>query len=183
MAASRERPAGPGPGGALPPRPPPGLRLSVQRGEHEPPLPVDRSQLRRWVAGALEGPAELTLRFVGLAEGRRLNQAYRGQNHATNVLTFPYDPDDGMAAPRARRAGARRPLQADIVICLPVLEREARRQKKALRNHLAHLVVHGVLHAQGYDHRDDGEAGRMEAREAAVLRRFGIADPYQAPHR
>ncbi|HMN83464.1 MAG TPA: rRNA maturation RNase YbeY [Burkholderiaceae bacterium] len=151
----------------------PDLRLSVQCGDGEPPLPVDRRQLRRWVVAALEGPAELTLRFVGLAEGRRLNRAYRGQNHATNVLTFPYDPDDGIP----------HPVQADIVICLPVLEREARRQKKSLRDHLAHLVVHGVLHAQGYDHLDDGEAARMETRETAVLRRFGIADPYQAPDR
>lgn len=179
-------------------RPPPELRLSVQCGDGEQPLPVDRRQLRRWVVAALEGPAELTLRFVGLAEGRRLNRAYRGQNHATNVLTFPYDPGDGMPQPAvpqpplssppsrpgsSRSGRSRRPVQADIVICLPVLEREAHRQKKSLRDHLAHLVVHGVLHAQGYDHLDDGEATRMEGRETAVLRRFRIADPYRAPER
>lgn len=160
----------------------PELRLSVQSGEGELLLPVDRRQLRRWVVAALEGPAELTLRFVGLAEGRRLNRAYRGQHHATNVLTFQYDADEGLAQ-QGRGARRQRPVQADIVICLPVLEREARRRKKSLRDHLAHLVVHGVLHAQGYDHLDDGEATQMEARETAVLRRFRIADPYRVPNR
>jgi probable rRNA maturation factor len=146
---------------------PPRLALSVQ---HEPgagDCPADRAQLRRWALAALERDATLTLRFVGAREGRALNAQFRGRDYATNVLTFAYDEqDDG-------------PVQADIVICLPVLVREARAQKKPLREHLAHLVIHGVLHAQGMDHENEDEAREMEARETALLRRFRIADPYR----
>ena len=147
----------------------PRLALSVQTGESAGECPADRSQLRRWVRAALSHDAALTLRFVGEAEGRALNAGYRGRDYATNVLTFTYDPPTDDTDP----------LQADIVICLPVVAREALAQDKSVRDHLAHLVVHGVLHAQGMDHEDDAQAREMEARETEVLRRFRIADPYR----
>lgn len=122
------------------------------------------STLRRWLCAALEGDAELTLRFVDAREGRRLNRDFRGRDYATNVLTFVLNP----AAP----------VQADLVLCVPVVAREARAQRKHLRAHLAHLVVHGALHAQGYDHEDDAQARRMEAREVRLLAALGYRDPY-----
>lgn len=139
------------------------LALSVQGGEAFRGLPA-RTTLRRWVAHALERDAELTLRFVGAAEGRRLNRDFRGRDYATNVLTFDY-----AQQPR---------VQADVVVCVPVVRREARVQHKTLRAHLAHLIVHGVLHAQGYDHEGPRAAARMEAREADLLAGLGVADPY-----
>ena len=160
-----------------PPRPAepagPRLALSIQHGRAADDCPASRPQLRRWVRAALVRDAALTLRLVGEAEGRALNAQFRGRDYATNVLTFAYD--DGPPGAHAPDG----PVQADIVICVPVLEREAREQHKTLRDHLAHLVVHGVLHAQGMDHEDDDEAREMEARETAVLRRFRIADPYR----
>ncbi|HVL58616.1 MAG TPA: rRNA maturation RNase YbeY [Burkholderiaceae bacterium] len=144
----------------------PRFSLSIQHADDAGACPVERPQLRRWVRAALHDepaapPMSLTLRFVGEAEARALNSRYRGRDYATNVLTFPYD------------AGS-----ADIVLCLPVLEREARAQRKRPADHLAHLVVHGVLHALGYDHERGADARRMQQRETAVLRRFRIADPY-----
>jgi probable rRNA maturation factor len=142
----------------------PSLLLSVQGRSRFPGLPA-RSTLARWVAATLEADAEITLRFVGSVEGRRLNRDFRGRDHATNVLTFDY---------------ARAPLvQADIVLCLPVIRSEARAQRKPLRAHLAHLVVHGALHAQGYGHERAAQARTMEAREVAVLAALGIGDPYR----
>jgi probable rRNA maturation factor len=123
--------------------------------------------LRRWVAAALDADAQVTLRFVGGAEGRTLNRAYRGKDAATNVLAFVYDGVSG----------------GDIVLCAPVLRREARQQGKTLDAHCAHLVVHGMLHLQGYDHHRAADATRMEARECAILSRLGIADPYALPPR
>ncbi|RPH46798.1 MAG: rRNA maturation RNase YbeY [Burkholderiales bacterium] len=151
----------------------PRLALSVQHEPQAGECPADRAQLRRWARAALERDATLTLRFVGAREGRALNAQYRGRDYATNVLTFAYDEQGDEVA-----SGSAGPVQADIVICLPVVVREARAQKKPLRDHLAHLVVHGVLHAQGMDHEDDEEAHAMETRETEVLRRFRIADPY-----
>lgn len=116
--------------------------------------------------------AALTLRLVGLTEGRALNRQFRGRDYATNVLTFAYD----SPVVAAKQAG---PLQADIIICLPVLVREARAQRKTLRDHLAHLVIHGCLHAQGLDHESEAQAQEMEALEAGILARFRIADPYR----
>jgi probable rRNA maturation factor len=143
------------------------LSLAIQFGARSGESPVDRSQLRRWAAAALGQDAALTLRFVGSAEGRTLNHEFRGRDYATNVLTFEY-PMMGEG-----------PLEADIVICLPVLAKEARAQGKSLRDHLAHLVVHGTLHAQGMDHENDADAQAMESREVEILRRFRIADPYR----
>jgi probable rRNA maturation factor len=102
---------------------------------------------------------------VGEAEGRRLNRSYRGKDYATNVLSFPY---------------ARRPLQGDIVICAPVVAREARTQGKAVRVHHAHLLVHGLLHLMGLDHERDADATRMEKRERRILAALGFPDPYRA---
>ena len=153
----------------------PELHLSIQVALQATSLPVDRAQLRRWVRAALEQPAHLTLRFVDLPEGRRLNRSFRRKPDATNVLTFTYpqDPAGGPAAPPAQPA-----VSADVVICLPVVRREARAQRKPLRDHLAHLVIHGVLHAQGYDHIASRDAQRMQARETELLQRFRIGDPY-----
>jgi len=105
--------------------------------------------------------AEIALRVVGAAEGRRLNRTYRAKNYATNVLSFPYGGGSG-----------------DIVLCHPVIAKEARERGKSLRAHYAHLVVHGVLHLRGYDHRRKAEAARMERAEIRLLRRLGVGDPY-----
>jgi probable rRNA maturation factor len=148
----------------------PTLSLTIQLGDRVRELPASRPQLRRWIAAAIECDARLTLRFVGQAEGRMLNRQYRGSDHATNVLTFTYD------GPQAQGE----PIEADIVICMPVLAREARARRIPLADHLAHLVIHGVLHASGHDHEHDEEARQMEAREAEVLAKFRIADPYLA---
>lgn len=140
------------------------LSLQIQVAPDAGDLPVDRRQIRRWVASALSAEAELVLRFVGETEGRTLNRQFRQRDRPTNVLTFDYE---------------RTPVvRADIVICLPLVRVEAKTQHKAPGDHLAHLVVHGVLHAQGHDHQDDEQAGRMQPRETAILRRFGIGDPY-----
>ena len=142
----------------------PELRLAVQYpgGKHGAPT---RPQLRRWVRASCAGPAELTVRFVGSEEGRRLNRDYRGRDCATNVLSFPYAADPC--------------LSGDLVLCLPVVEREARDQGKSPEAHFAHLIVHGMLHLQGYDH-ETGEDGaeRMEAVERNILKGLGYPDPY-----
>jgi probable rRNA maturation factor len=143
------------------------LALTVQGAAAFAELPT-RATLRRWICLALERDARLTLRFVGAREGRRLNRDFRGRDRATNVLTFDY---------------ARRPvIEADIVICVPLVRREAREQRKTFRAHLAHLVLHGVLHAQGHDHATRGQAQRMEGRERRLLKRLGIDDPYADLH-
>lgn len=139
------------------------LALSVQGAAAFAGLPA-RSTLRRWILAALERDAQLTLRFVDAREGRRLNRDFRGKDSATNVLTFDY---------------ARRPtIEADLVICVPVVRREAQAQRKPLRSHLAHLVIHGTLHAQGFDHLRTADARRMEKREIDLLARLRIPDPY-----
>lgn len=141
----------------------PELLLAVQQASAGAQCPVTRPRLRRWILAALQADAILTLRFVGSRESRTLNREYRGKDYATNVLTFPY---------------AESPVEADIVFCLPVIRAEARAQRKPLDHHLAHLVVHGVLHAQGFEHDDPVEAAGMEALETALLKRFRIPDPY-----
>ncbi len=135
-------------------------------------VPAVRS-LRTWAWAALDGAAgELTLRIVGEAEGRRLNARYRHHRQATNVLSFASSPlPDGS-----------RPLLGDLVICAPVVMREAAEQGKPARAHWAHLVVHGCLHLLGYDHQYDTQAERMEAREREILLRLGFPDPYRVPY-
>jgi len=140
------------------------LLLTVQHATADADLPA-RGLLRRCVATALERDAEITLRFVDQNEARRLNRRYRRRDRPTNVLTFVYDDERDV-------------LRGDIVLCAPVLRREAREQGKALAAHCAHLIVHGTLHLQGYDHEDDAGAARMEAQETAILARLGYANPY-----
>jgi probable rRNA maturation factor len=139
------------------------LSLTVQYATAEPGLPA-RSRLRVFAQAALERPAQVTLRLVDEAEGRRLNRDFRGKDHPTNVLTFVYDDAD--------------PLSGDIVLCAPLVAAEARSQRKELEAHYAHLVVHGMLHLQGYDHESDAEASVMEARETEILGKLGYPDPY-----
>lgn len=142
---------------------PPELALAVQYGCADECLP-DRSQVRRWAKATLEADVQATVRFVGAREGRALNRDFRGNDYATNVLTFIYEEE---------------PVTGDLVICLPVVAREAKEQGKPFKAHLAHMVVHGMLHLQGYDHETGAvDAARMEARERAILARFGIPDPY-----
>ena len=136
-----------------------------------------RADIAAWAGEALGRRAansELSVRLVGRAESRRLNARYRGKDYATNVLSFP-------PAPLAQAANddATQPL-GDLVICPPVLRAEALEQRKTLRAHWAHLVVHGSLHLIGYDHERDADARRMERREIAVLRRLGFTNPYLA---
>lgn len=137
----------------------------MQIGDDVEALPASRARLRRWVAAAIESDSSLTLRFVDEPEARALNAAYRDRDYATNVLTFRYD-------------GPAPHVHADIAICMPVVRREAREQGIDVSAHLAHLVVHGVLHAGGHDHEDAAEAARMQARESGLLVRFGFADPW-----
>jgi probable rRNA maturation factor len=141
----------------------------VQRAAAVPGAPAARA-LRRFARAAAQGAVRVTLRLVGAAEGRRLNRAFRTRDYATNVLTFCYQ------AMRAR--GGARVLHGDIVLCHPVIAREARAQRKPLIAHYAHLVVHGMLHLRGLDHARAREAARMERSETRILRRLGFADPY-----
>ncbi|MFC5472615.1 rRNA maturation RNase YbeY [Paraherbaspirillum soli] len=146
------------------------LSLSVQYPDPRLKEIVTRPQVRRWVQAALLAPAELTIRFVDAEEGRILNRDYRGKDYATNVLTFAYTEDEDSET-----------TQADIILCTDVLQREANEQAKTVAEHAAHLVVHGVLHAQGYDHEDDDEAAEMEGLEIEILTALGWPNPY-APH-
>ena len=147
-----------------PPRPP--LTLSLQFAGDFKALreAMPRHRVARWVRSALEAPGEITVRVVGADEGRALNRDYRGKDHATNVLTFDYSATPVVAA--------------DLVLCAPVLEREALAAGVSLQAHCAHLLVHGTLHAQGSDHEDESDAAAMEARESALLQALGFADPY-----
>jgi probable rRNA maturation factor len=147
-------------------RAPAKLELTVQTAVHSPGLPA-KADLRRWLVAALEQNAAITVRFVGAAEGRALNRAYRERDYATNVLSFGYG-----------ASGREQVLAGDIVLCAPVLRREARAQGKLLAAHVAHLAVHGALHLQGHDHQQPRAAARMEALEQKILAKFGFADPY-----
>ncbi|MEO8859176.1 MAG: rRNA maturation RNase YbeY [Burkholderiaceae bacterium] len=144
------------------------LALSLQfalpsgAGAHRQALP--RHKVVRWIRHALERDAEITVRIVDTEEGQALNRDYRHKNYATNVLTFAYDES---------------PLVADLVLCAPVVADEARQMHKTLQAHYAHLIVHGTLHAQGWDHETGAQHARaMEAREREILQRLGFKNPY-----
>lgn len=139
------------------------LSLSVQYASHAKKMPT-RQQFRRWVKVALEQDVQMALRIVDEIEGRALNLAYRGKDYATNVLTFVYDECS--------------PRYGDVVICAPVVEREAKEQGKDLLAHYAHLTLHAVLHLQGYDHQKRRDAEKMEARETALLLKLRYPAPY-----
>ena len=140
------------------------LSLVVQYASAVPDLPT-RARLRRWVKAAMRRDAAMTLRIVDEAEGRELNRRYRGKDYATNVLTFVYG-----------EAGT---LCGDVVICAPVVEREAAAQRKDPFAHYAHLTIHGVLHLQGYEHENDADAAEMENLETGLMLKLHYPDPYQ----
>ena len=147
------------------------LSLSIQYADQRLQTVASRPQIRRWVRAALQQPAAIALRFVGEAEGRALNRDFRKKDYATNVLTFAY----GHASPDPENEAA---AEADIILCADVILAEAKAQGKTPAAHLAHLIIHGVLHAQGYDHETENEAVEMEALETRILARFRIPDPY-----
>lgn len=144
----------------------PDLALSLQFADATHRAQLPRHKVIRWIRAALEAPAEITVRIVDAEEGQALNRDFRGKDYATNVLTFDY---------------AREPVvSADLVLCAPVVAREAAEQGKTLEAHYAHLLVHGTLHAQGFDHEKAREAKVMETRETQILAALGFDDPYAA---
>jgi len=146
-------------------QPPLKLSLTVQYAIADATDLPTRPQWRRWIKAALQCDVSMTLRIVDEVEGRELNKAYRGRDYATNVLTFVYD--DTV------------PLSGDVVICAPVVAREAAEQGKDLHDHYAHLAIHAALHLQGYDHEAEDEAEEMEALETALMLKLRYADPYK----
>ena len=144
------------------------LTLSLQWGKlpdaalHRAALP--RHKVARWLRHALASEAQITVRIVDATEGQALNRDYRKKKHATNVLTFAYTLEPVVTA--------------DLVLCAPVVAKEAKDQGKTLQAHYAHLIVHGALHAQGWDHELDEDAQVMELREAEILARLGFENPY-----
>jgi probable rRNA maturation factor len=143
----------------------PELSLSLQQPDGRHRSVLARHRVARWLRAALGGTAaQITLRVVDADEGRALNRDFRGKDYATDVLTFGYE-----------RAPV---VAADLVLCAPVVEAEARRLRLPLEAHYAHLVVHGALHALGHDHEDDADAAAMQARETQILRGLGLHDPY-----
>lgn len=142
----------------------PALSLSLQFADPSHRAQLPRHKVARWIRAALEAPAQITVRLVDADEGRALNRDYRQKDYATNVLTFAYESEPVVVA--------------DLILCAPVVEQEALEQRRPLEAHYAHLLVHGALHAQGWDHEDEDEARRMEARETALLRALGYPDPY-----
>ena len=144
----------------------PELTLSLQFADATHRALLTRYKVARWIRAALAAPAEITVRIVGAEEGQALNRDFRGKDYATNVLTFDY---------------AREPLvSADLVLCAPVVAREAAEQGRSIEAHYAHLLVHGTLHAQGFDHEKARDAKRMESRETQILAALGFDDPYAA---
>ena len=144
------------------------LTLSLQFGKlqgadlHRAALP--RHKVARWLRHALASDAEITVRIVDAPEGQSLNLAYRKKDYATNVLTFDYTLEPVVSA--------------DLVLCAPVVAQEAKDQGKTLQAHYAHLIVHGALHAQGWDHELDEDAQVMELRESEIMARLGFENPY-----
>jgi probable rRNA maturation factor len=156
------------------------VRLDVSVGYAVPRTGVPSAMsFRKWVAAALAGrirEADLAVRIVGTREGRALNRHYRGKDYATNVLSFPADVAEGVKMPK----GVRMPLLGDLVLCAPVVAREAKEQDKPVTDHYAHLTVHGALHLLGWNHEDTREAECMEQLERDILAGLGISDPYRA---
>ena len=144
----------------------PALQLSLQQPDGRHRGVLARHKVARWIRAALDAPAEITVRIVDEGEGRALNCDFRARDYATNVLTFDYQREPVVVA--------------DLVLCAPVVAREAREQRKTIEAHYAHLLVHGALHAQGWDHDRAANARAMEAREGALLQALGYADPYSA---
>ncbi len=140
------------------------LTLSLQFADARLRPALPRHKVQRWLCAALDAPAEITVRFVDDDEGRALNRDFRAKDYATNVLTFDYQHDPVVVA--------------DLVLAAGVVEREAAELGIPVADHCAHLLVHGALHAQGFDHEHDDEAAEMEGRETAVLQRLGLHDPY-----
>jgi probable rRNA maturation factor len=143
----------------------PELSLSLQFADPRHKALLPRHKVARWIRAALELPGEIAVRIVSADEGRQLNQDFRHKDYATNVLTFDYSHEPVVGA--------------DLVICAEVVEREAKEMGIELVAHYAHMLVHGTLHAQGYDHEEDDEAACMEARETELMQALGFADPYQ----
>ncbi|HEX5127324.1 MAG TPA: rRNA maturation RNase YbeY [Rhodocyclaceae bacterium] len=139
------------------------LNLSVQYALHDEALP-SRAQVRAWVRAVVSGAAHMAVRFVDADEARDLNAAYRNKDYATNVLSFPYETEPV--------------LMGDLVLCWPVLLREAAEQGKTVEAHAAHMIVHGSLHLMGYEHEIEADAVKMEATEQEVLAKLGYPDPY-----
>ncbi len=144
------------------------LTLSLQFGKledaalHRAALP--RHKVARWIRHALQCDAEITVRIVDAEEGQALNRDYRKKDYATNVLTFDYTQEPVVTA--------------DLVLCAPVVAKEAKEQGKTLQEHYAHLLVHGALHAQGWDHDEEEDAQVMELRESEIMARLGFENPY-----
>jgi len=145
----------------------PELSLSLQFADPRHRALLPRHKVIRWIRTALELPGEITVRIVDAEEGQRLNREFRAKDYATNVLTFDYSHEPVVVA--------------DLVICAEVVEREAKEAGIAIADHYAQMLVHGTLHAQGYDHEEDDEAECMEARESELMLSLGFADPYQRP--
>ncbi len=139
-------------------------QVEIQRATRAANLPSDL-QFLRWAKAAHAGALDITVRIVGTREGHELNLRFRGKDYPTNVLTFVYD-------------NAASTLRGDIVLCAPVVRREAAAQGNPIEAHYAHLLVHGILHLSGHDHEADAEAVRMERAERRILARLGYADPY-----
>ncbi len=146
----------------------PALTLSLQfskitqADKHRAALP--RHMVAKWIRHSLQSDAEITVRIVDADEGQTLNREYRKKDYATNVLTFDYTQEPVVSA--------------DLVLCAPVVAKEAREQKKTLQAHYAHLIVHGTLHAQGWDHELEEDAQVMELRETEIMARLGFKNPY-----
>jgi len=142
----------------------PELTLSLQFADKRHRALLPRHFVARCLRAALESPAQLSVRIVDADEGQALNRDFRGKDYATNVLTFDYEHEPVVVA--------------DLVLCAPVLQAEADAAGRPVKDHYAHLLVHGALHAQGWDHQRAAEARRMEARETALLAALGLPDPY-----
>ena len=142
------------------------LTLSLQFADKGDRAALPRHKVARWIRAALDAPGEITVRIVGAEEGQALNRDYRQRDSVTNVLTFDYSHEPVVVA--------------DLVLCAPVVQREAKEQRRTLEAHYAHLLVHGTLHAQGHDHENEAEARVMEARESELMQSLGFADPYAA---